>query len=278
LEDLPKAQHCFIQALMLERKSYRTWANLGVLYLHLNEVMLANQAFKRAQQSSPIYAEGWLGQAMLAETLHEEYEALDLFRHCQQFDYHPESALGYAHWVCKVLTDKEKMQQMHYIQAIEKMHADVIALDAINWHIKYEEDDASIAALCFQGFLNHRQKLYKPALTSYTLALKKCSKPGKWRDKLLSNLAFLYLKLNKPKDAVKMLNSVSEGTFTAIVGLAYAYYRAGNNGEAYSVYSSILESIPEDNTYKSSRVLAAVASVVYGFQDQNDTKTVLYQW
>lgn len=132
-ENLPVAQHCLIQAVDLERKSYTAWTNLGVLYIKLGDILLANEAFKRAQQSSPIYANAWIGQAMVAELLGEQEEAFDLFRHCQQFDYHPEAALGYAHWVCQVLSDPSVRNKPHNKYAIEHMYADTHALDAINW-------------------------------------------------------------------------------------------------------------------------------------------------
>jgi len=134
-ENLPLAQHCLIQAVELERKCFTAWTNLGVLYIKLNEVRLANEAFTRAQQSSPVYANAWIGQAMVAETIGDREEAFDLFRHCQQFDYHPEAALGFTHWVCEMLSDPGSRNKPHIRHAIEHMYADVYALDAINWSV-----------------------------------------------------------------------------------------------------------------------------------------------
>lgn len=271
------AQHCFIQALNIDRKSYTTWTNLGVLYLKLNEIKLANQAFQRAQQSSPIYPNAWIGQAMIAESICEEEEAVDLFRHCQQFDYHPESAIGYAHWVCHILADEHKSAQPHYRHNMEHMYADAVAHDAINCYVANEEADASVAGLSFQGFLAARQKLYRHAIKSFQQAVQKCSK-GEERDKLLTNMGYLYLKLQQPHEAINAFNGVSQATFKAIIGLALAYFKADQHQESYSVYNSVLPSVTGSEDDKAARILVAMASMVYASQGEADTKTILYQW
>lgn len=70
---------------------------------------------------------------MVAELIGDREEAFDLFRHCQQFDYHPEAALGFAHWVCEMLSTPGSFDKPRIKHAIEHMYADVLALDAINW-------------------------------------------------------------------------------------------------------------------------------------------------
>lgn len=271
------AQHCFIQALNIERKSYTTWTNLGVLYLKLNEIKLANQAFQRAQQSSPIYPNAWIGQAMIAEAITEEIEAVDLFRHCQQFEYHPESSLGYAHWVCNILSDKEKQKAPHYRYAIESMYADIVALDAINWYNIIEENNSSVSAYSFQGFLSERQKLYRPAVKAYAKAAENAA-PGAERDLMYTNLGYVYLKLNEPNEAINAFNKVTQASFKPIIGLALAYFKAGQHQESYSVYNSVLKSVAGVEDDKAARILVAMASMVYAFQGEADTKTILYQW
>uniref|UniRef100_A0A1A9WAC9 Tetratricopeptide repeat protein 37 n=1 Tax=Glossina brevipalpis TaxID=37001 RepID=A0A1A9WAC9_9MUSC len=275
-ENFPMAQHCLIQALKLDRKSYTTWTNLGVLYLKLREIKLANQAFQRAQQSSPIYPNAWIGQAMIAETINEEEEALDLFRHCQQFEFHSESALGYAHWVCNILCDPDICQLPHYKHAINNMYADVMALDAINWYVIKEEKEASASALSFQGFLNERQKLYRPASKAYSEAATKAA-IGMERDLIFTNLGYVHLKLNEPIEAINSFNKVSQASFKPIIGLALAYFKAGQHQEAYSVYNSVLKSVVGLEDDKAARILVAMASMVYAFQGEADTKTILYQ-
>ncbi|XP_002138566.2 tetratricopeptide repeat protein 37 [Drosophila pseudoobscura] len=275
-ENLPLAQHCFIQALNLDRKSFTTWTNLGVLYIKANDIRLANEAFKRAQQSSPIYANAWIGQAMVAELIGDQEEAFDLFRHCQQFDYHPEAALGFAYWVCEVLSDPVARAKPHNRHAIGHMYADVYALDAINWYVQNEESEASIASLTFQGFLCARKKLYHQAIKAFTRASQLCE-PGAERDTLYTNLGYLYLKLDQPHQAVNALNTVSHATFKPIVGLALAYYRSGQLQESYSIYNSVLNNVAGQNDDKAATILVAMASMIYAFQGEADTKTLLYQ-
>ncbi|XP_062129525.1 superkiller complex protein 3 isoform X1 [Drosophila sulfurigaster albostrigata] len=275
-ENLAVAQHCFIQSLNLERRSYTSWTNLGVLYLKLSDIRLANEAFKRAQQSSPIYPNAWIGQAMVAELIGDQEEAFDLFRHCQQFEYHPEAAIGYAHWVCQVISDPELREKPHNKYAIENWHADIYALDAINWYVQNEEADASVSALTFQGFLCIRQKLYQQAIKAFSRACKQ-SDPGADRDKLYTNLGYLYLKIGQPEQAVNAFNTVAHATFKPIIGLALAYYRSGQLEQSYSIYNSVLGSVVGQDDEKAATILVAMASMVYAFQGERDTKTVLYQ-
>ncbi|KAH8277940.1 hypothetical protein KR018_010596 [Drosophila ironensis] len=275
-ENLPLAQHCFIQAVELERKCFTAWANLGILYLKISEIRLANEAFTRAQQACPTYANAWIGQAMVAETIGDREEAFDLFRHCQQFDYHPEAALGFAHWVCEVLSDPKSWNKPHNRRAIEHMYADVYALDAINWYVQNEEADTCAAAFTFQGFLCVRKNLYRQAVEAFSRACILCE-PGTDRDKLYTNLGYLYLKLNEPDKAVNALNSVTHATFKPIIGLALAYFRSGQLQESYSIYNSILRSVEGQDDDKASTILVAMASMIYAFQGEADTKTLLYQ-
>ncbi|XP_033155918.1 tetratricopeptide repeat protein 37 [Drosophila mauritiana] len=275
-ENLPLAQHCFIQAVMLEKKCYIAWTNLGVLYIKLNEVRLANEAFTRAQQSSPVYANAWIGQAMVAESIGDREEAFDLFRHCQQFDYHPEAALGFAHWVCEMLSTPGSGDKPRIKHAIEHMYADVHALDAINWYVQNEETEATTASLSFQGFLYARKKLYRQAIEAFTRACKLCE-PGADRDKLYTNLGYLYLKIDQPEQAAHALNTVAHATFKPIIGLAQAYYRAGQLQESYSIYNSVLANVVDHGDDKAATILVAMASMIYDFQGEADTKTLLYQ-
>lgn len=276
VNNLPLAQHCFVQALNIERKSYTTWTNLGVLYLNLDEIKMANQAFQRAQQSSPIYPNAWIGQAMIAEFIAEEEEAVDLFRHCQQFEYHPESSLGYAHWVCNILSNADKYNSRNYRHAIDSGYADVVAYDAINWYTIKEESDTPSSAWSFLGFLSERHNHFRYAAKAYVKAADKCS--GEERDRMYANLGYVHLKLNEPNEAIVAFNKVAHASFKPLIGLALAYYKAGQHQESYSVYNSVLKSVAGIEDDKASRILVAMASMVYAFQGEADTKTILYQW
>lgn len=91
-------------------------------------------------------------------------------------------------------------------------------------------------------------------------------------------MGFAHLKLNEPTEAINAFNKVSQASFTPIIGLALAYFKAGQHQEAYSVYNSVLKSVVGTEDDKAARILVAMASMVYAFQGEADTKTILYQW
>lgn len=277
IDNLPMAQHCFIKALNLERKSAMVWVNLGSLYLKLTEIKLANEAFLRAQHAEPDYLCAWMGQAMVGELIGvDELEVMDLFRHCTQLNFHIESALGYAHWVCSILANEAKMKKNIYKYAIETMNAVPLATDSMNWHVRAEDSHTNVEAYSYLGYLNAKQGLWNAALKIYKKALEKCV-DTKERDKIRSNIGNILLKMDKPLEASEYFNSISEATFKSTIGLALAYYRANQHQESYSVYSSALEWLATSEEEKSL-ILIAMSAMVYAFQGEEDTKTILYQW
>lgn len=253
------------------------WTNLGSLYLKLEEIKLANEAFLRAQHADPNYLCGWMGQAMVGELIAvDELEVMDLFRHCTQLDFNVESALGYAHWVCSILSDENKIKKNLYKYAIETMNAVPLASDSMTWHVRAEDDHTKVEAYSYLGYLNANQKLWNAALKIYTKALNKCTDQEE-KDKIVSNIGNILLKMDKPLEASEYFNSISKATFKSTIGLALAYYRADQHQESYSVYSSALEWLATSEEEKSL-ILIAMSAMVYAFQGEADTKTILYQW
>ncbi|KAJ2399905.1 Superkiller protein 3, partial [Coemansia sp. RSA 2559] len=63
------AQNAFIMASRRSPGSPIPWANLGYLYMHHGDIELANKAFSKAQTVDPEFTPGWIGQAIIAETL-----------------------------------------------------------------------------------------------------------------------------------------------------------------------------------------------------------------
>ena len=61
-------------------QNVQAWSNLATLYLSEGDLTLAHEALKVAQSVDPKYAEAWIGQAIVAESLGHA-EAMDLFRH-----------------------------------------------------------------------------------------------------------------------------------------------------------------------------------------------------
>lgn len=168
------AQHCFIKALNIDKKSAVSWTNLGVLYLIHGQIKLANKAFGRSQQADTGYINAWTGQAYIAERIGEDDEAMDLFKHSTSLGYTPESAIGFAHWVCLILNSEDLMADRRFRYTIEKLHALPIAMDSIQWFCDAEDDKATAESLCFLGYLYYRQRIWSKAIESFRRASGKC--------------------------------------------------------------------------------------------------------
>lgn len=81
MQETALAQHAFIMASRRSPDSALPWTNLGFLYLHHNDIELANKAFGRAQMVDPEFVGGWLGQALIAQMLASP-ESVELFETC----------------------------------------------------------------------------------------------------------------------------------------------------------------------------------------------------
>ncbi|WWC70645.1 uncharacterized protein I206_104596 [Kwoniella pini CBS 10737] len=75
------AQHAFVISLELYSKDPIVWANLGYLYLRLDDRELANQCFLKAQTTDPDYAPAWFGQGILADRNGDKQNAKALYAH-----------------------------------------------------------------------------------------------------------------------------------------------------------------------------------------------------
>jgi superkiller protein 3 len=216
------AQHCFIKAVTLDKKTFTSWSNLGVFYLMRGDIKLANKAFSRAQQSDTAFLNAWIGQSWIAELIGDRDEAMDLFRHCTQLGFHHESSIGYPNFVCSILNEPNYASIPKYEYAIDKMHAISLALDNSQWHCLMESE-TTFEAWTYVGYLSRCQKLYKQAATAYEKAVEKCS--GQEKDKCLTDLGFCYLKIDENQKAAKVFSEVKEASFQSSVGLALAFYK-----------------------------------------------------
>lgn len=216
------AQHCFIKAATLDKKTYTSWSNLGVFYLMHNDIKLANKAFSRAQQSDTSFLNAWIGQAWIAEMIGDRDEAMDLFRHCTQLGFHHEASIGYPNFVCSVLNEKNYASIPKYEYAIDKMHAIPLALDNSQWHC-LSASDVTFEAWSYVGYLSRRQNLYKQAVAAYEKAVEIST--DKQKDQCLTDLGFCCLKIGENKKAAKAFSDVKEATFQSTVGLALAFYK-----------------------------------------------------
>lgn len=213
------AEEIFNMALEVNKSSFTVWANLGTLYLKCNEVSAANRAFGKAQENEISYENGWLGQAMIADRLAVEDEAMGLYRHCLELDYHRLAAVGYAKWVT------HRLDQVHvkkYKFAIENMYAVPMALDGIGWYMKEMDVKASVKSLCYLGYLAYHKGNFKSAADAYLKATEKAE--GEELDDILFNLGYIYLLLDRPESAVKAFKHIKRISFEAQIGLAVAHF------------------------------------------------------
>lgn len=268
------AQHCFIKAVTLDKKTFTSWSNLGTFYLMQGDIKLANKAFSCAQQSDTAFLNSWIGQGTIAELIGDRDESMDLFRHCTQLGFHLESSIGYSNFVCSILDEPNYASVPKYEYAIDRMYAVPLALDNINWHCLMNSE-ATFEAWTYVGYLSRCQGLWNQACQAYEKAVLLAD--GTQKDQCLHDLGFSYLKLSKLNEAAKAFSEIKEATFSSTVGLALAFYKAGRFQDCYETYQKAIEWLASSDEEKAL-VLVAMAAMVYAFQGVDDSKMVLFQW
>lgn len=266
------AQHCFIKALLVTRKwsVAKIWCNLGTLYVKLGLHKLANYCFWRGQSTMPSYPQSWIGQGLIAEVIREE-EAMDLFRHACRLGYHPESAIGYADWVCRTLKDDNYKTSSELKYVIEGLYAVSYAMDLVLWIITYEPNNAY--AYNILGILQERSNLLDSALASYQKAFLNADEDKK--NMILLNIARSLLRLGKFDEAIKTYKDISEASFNSACGLALALFKKGLYEESYSAYDTALHWLSNNDNEKAELVVA-MSGIVYMFKGVDEAKTLLF--
>ncbi|XP_034950354.1 tetratricopeptide repeat protein 37 [Chelonus insularis] len=271
------AQHCWVMAIDRESNNAIVWTNLGTLYLYLGDPYKANEAFSRAQRFDPDYQNSWIGQALIAESVQNK-EAMDLFRHATQLGYHPQAAVGYAHWVLTTVLDREAKKDPLYNYVIENMHAIPVATDAMTWFT--EREPHVIFGRNALGLLLERQKLLKPAIREFKAALEFSHKQDvnsdDQIDKLKVNLARVLVQLGDYDEAVEIYENIKVPNFNTHCQRALALFKATKYEESYEAYNAALNCLEEVGS-DTAHVLCAMASMAYMFQDIDDVKTLLFQ-
>lgn len=214
------AEEIFNKALEIDKQSFTVWANLGVLYLKCNEVRAANHAFGQAQQRDMGYVNGWLGQALIADRMMDKDEAMDLYRHCLELDYHKMATEGYTKWVVHRM---DEMTVRKYKYAIEEMHAIPLCLDACAWYDRDVDTGASAQSLLYLGYLAYHKRLYSVAANAYLKASAKAE--GEQLDVIWYNLGYIYLIMEKPEQAIKAFKNIQKIFMDGQIGLAVAHFK-----------------------------------------------------
>ena len=273
-ENLPLAQHCFIESIHCESSNAVAWSNLGSLYLSQSEIQLAHDAFKCAQSVDPTYMACWVGQALIAEVVGHE-EAMDLFRHTTELGVHLESAVGYGQWVLNILGDPEKRGSEMYNYCIKQMAAVPAACDALTRYTRRVKTDAM--AFNMLGLLSEHQKHWQSAVDAFEKAIELLNVKGdeKKLNDVRLNLARTYVSSGKYESAINIYNcsEISESAeHMCLFGLAL--YRIDNLVESFKVLEEALEHVSSDK--HKSQVHAALGMVAYKFNDLEGAKSQLF--
>lgn len=260
------AQHCFIKAINLERNNAVVWFNLGTMYLMVDNVKLANEAFGIAQSVDPEFALPWAGQALIAESVNHE-DTVDLFYHSLQLAYHSETAKGFAEWILKLLKNwpQNKSNELYYC-IIEKLFGPRIAALYLNWYIDYYPNDA--CALNMLGVLEEWNGLYLKSSKHLRNGIANLS--GEQRDIAYCNLGHVYLQLKSYDESVLCYECIKTMDFSSQCGLALAQFKRGDLTTAYNTYETTLNWFtPEDQTV-SADITVAKAFVMYASENDAD--------
>ncbi|KAI1711502.1 tetratricopeptide repeat protein 37 [Ditylenchus destructor] len=98
----PKAQHCLIRAIQLNKHSDSAWCLLSLLYLKLNLLDEALRAMNQAQKINPQLMEAWIAHALHAD-LTNDPDTMDLFRHSIVLKPTETSIKKYAYYLMNYL-------------------------------------------------------------------------------------------------------------------------------------------------------------------------------
>ncbi|KAI1714353.1 tetratricopeptide repeat protein 37 [Ditylenchus destructor] len=109
-DNYPKAQHCLIRAIQLNKHSDSAWCLLALLYLKLNLLNEALRAMNQAQKINPQLMEAWIAHALHAD-LTNDPETMDLFRHSIVLKPTETSIRKYAYYLMNYLRAGKVMDE-----------------------------------------------------------------------------------------------------------------------------------------------------------------------
>ncbi|KPJ06141.1 Tetratricopeptide repeat protein 37 [Papilio machaon] len=248
-----------LKAAKMDSEHPDTFLYLGYYYYYYKE-----------DSTLPSYPQSWIGQGIIAETIREE-EAMDLFRHASRLGYHPESALGYADWVCRTLKNEDCQRDTDLKYVIEGLHAVTYAIDLVEWFSSFEPDNA--CACTILGILQERNGLLRSALKSYEKGFDNAEDDKK--NITLLNIGRIQVRIGNYDDAINTYKAITEASLDSTCGLALALYKKGLYEEAYSAYDTALHWLSNNDNEKAD-LLVAMAGIAYMYKGVDDAKTLLF--
>ncbi|KAL1501937.1 hypothetical protein ABEB36_007164 [Hypothenemus hampei] len=264
------AQHSFIKAVIAENNNAIAWTNLGIFYLIMNELELANKAFGEGQRSDGKYVNSWISQGLIAELIGHS-DAMGLFRHSVDLGQHQQGSIGYGNWVCDMMINNPKnVKEVEY--QFRHMHPIPVAWDNLNWYLE-KNPDCGCAWNMF-GLLSERLGLLGRAKEAFKQAFVHAE--SNQRDKARINYGRLLYRTGDYEGAVEIFKNIKEATFNSKSGLALALFKNEQFEESYSSYEEALNWLTENST-PQSELLVALASIAYKFQGPEGAKTLLFQ-
>ncbi|XP_065220863.1 tetratricopeptide repeat protein 37 [Planococcus citri] len=271
INDPKLAQHCFIKSIQIDNDCAVSWTNLGVLYLQLEDIQLANEAFQNAQRSDPKYSRSWIGQALIAESV-DHLETIDLFYHTTQLGYHDESAKGFAEWICKVLKEWDTYRNNHHCYYIvERMAGLQVAATVLHWYTVHNPNDASASNML--GVLLELCNLPTSAVAASKNSLQ-CVADEK--DIVRSNLGRQLRKIKKYQDSIEIYREIKQTDFATQCDLALSLFSAHQYDEALASYESAIHWFAPDEG-SMAQVMVATAALNYMQKKTDVAQTILFQ-
>ncbi|CAH0395338.1 unnamed protein product [Bemisia tabaci] len=261
------AQHAFITITEINGSSAVGWSNLGVLYLMHGNYALAHKMFQSAQDSDPNHVSSWIGMSMIAENV-QVYDAMDLFRHAAAMEYHPESSLGFADFVCQYIAPSNSKSN------VDLMNSVPVAIDCLSHYIMHNESD--FKALNLLGILLGKSNLIKSSLQVLKRALYLCRDTKDASNTVKRNLCHTLMEAGSFSEAIAVFSSISDKDPNVKLGFAHAYAKDKQFDKAYSLYRSVYGVLKKEDNLRG-HLLLAMASAAYQSENVEDAEAILYE-
>ena len=268
------AQHCYIKSIQLEPNNVSAWTNLGILYMNEENVCQANEAFRQGQAIAPENVACWLGQAMLAETITQDVEAMDLFRHATQLGNRIEGSIGFGQWVVNILQDPTTLADDWNKYVILEMTAVPAASDALDKYTERVHDDP--VAYNLWGLLLEHQGLHSQACQAFAAALALLDRPTadlKHKEQVTENYARNLRDCKRYEEAVQQYKKLTNPTQEDGYGLALTYFMQKDYAMAQNTYESLLPTVKEGDLSAIHTALGMIANCI---GDMDSARTSLF--